>query len=805
MRTLVVAAAVAVVVAAVLGAVASRDGDAETIASTYGTTRVSVELRVWQHVDDGSKIALTAWVAAHGWYTPEPIPLALDDGLSSTGRFRYGDVTVDVPRPEWTSPLGIQTRIWQDVLNDQVIYVSARPVGGSWSTVGTVHLQLDDGFSIDLQDRYGALLLEAPLPRSGVRTLAGQAGRWGYADGAGAEARFGREDRIGYIRLDVDADGSIIVADYHSNAVRRVARDGTVTTIWGGTGPGFRDGPTETAQMAGPAGVAVADDGAIYVADARNQAIRRISPDGIVTTVAGGDTSSFSPDDVIDGPVAEALLGWPRGLALDPDGNLFILELHRVRRLSRDGLVTTVAGDGWAGYQDGPGPAARFHILERIDVDDHGNVYVIDWNGYVPGSLGRGATIRTIDSSGEVRTLFRWAAPSFGGILASPQGLAVTGAGSVYLSNTGRHQILSVTREGALRVAAGTGVGAQLDGPREDAAFRFPGALALTPDGALAVVDQSDSIVRVLVPRGSGLQSGGVAVAGHQPVPRVEGVSVTRIASGTEGPVYFSGPAGMALDSSGNLLVSTSWDAAIRRLAPDGTMTTLAGDNRSGAIDGPGDLAQFRSPWGMAVGADGEIYVADRGNHRIRKIATDGSVTTLATAADGLHHPRSVALDRDGNLLIANTQSIHRLNLESGTVALVHHGSPFIDALAVDRDGTTFFTSTPRPGETAAVMKISSDGVVSAVFTDVAGRYGGVFSESLHGLAVAGDGTLYVSDVIGRVVRIAPDGTASILLDREAFDEGARFNPAGILLMPDGSLVVADDRQHSIWRVTINE
>ena len=205
-------------------------------------------------------------------------------------------------------------------------------------------------------------------------------------------------------------------------------------------------------------------------------------------------------------------------------------------------------------YQDGPGPTAKFHILERIDVDDHGNVYVIDWNAYAPDARAREATIRTIDSSGEVRTLFRSAAPSFGGILASPQGLAVAGDGTVYLSNTGRHQILSVTREGALRVVAGTGVAAQLDGPREDAAFRFPGALALTPDGALVVVDQSDSVVRVLVPRGSGLQSGGVAAAGHQPVPRVEGVSVTQIASGTEGPVSFRGPAGMALDGSGNLL-----------------------------------------------------------------------------------------------------------------------------------------------------------------------------------------------------------------------------------------------------------
>ncbi len=103
-------------------------------------------------------------------------------------------------------------------------------------------------------------------------------------------------------------------------------------------------------------------------------------------------------------------------------------------------------------------------------------------------------------------------------------------------------------------------------------------------------------------------------------------------------------------------------------------------------------------------------------------------------------------------------------------------------------------------------MKVSADGVVSVVFGAVAGRYGGVFSESLYGLAVADDGTLYVADnEFGRVVRIAPDGAASILLDRDTFDGRQPFHPAAILLMPDGSLLVSERGQHSILRVTIDE
>ena len=165
-----------------------------------------------------------------------------------------------------------------------------------------------------------------------------------------------------------------------------------------------------------------------------------------------------------------------------------------------------------------------------------------------------------------------------------------------------------------------------------------------------------------------------------------------------------------------------------------------------------------------------------------------------------------MALDHDGNLLIASSQETRRLDLDSGTTTRVHGGSAFIEALAVDREGTVYFTSTPRPGETAAVMKISADGSVSVVFGAVAGRYGGVFSESLDGLAVASDGTLYVADNnFGRLVRITSDGVASMLLDRDTFEGRQSFQPAAILSTPDGSLLVSETGQHSIWRVTIDE
>ena len=202
---------------AVLGFLAFFAGAAE--GESYAETTASVEVRVWQHVRDGRNIHISARSADGSWRTLGASSLPLDDGLSSSGRYRYGDIALDVPLR--ASTLGVDVRVWQDVRDDRRIYISARVAGGSWDTLGTIRLLLDDGLSSTGRYRYGDIRLDAGLSGKGVVSLAGLAGDHGYRDGRGDEARFGwrAEAEMG---MTVDHDGSVIVADFRNHAIRRI-------------------------------------------------------------------------------------------------------------------------------------------------------------------------------------------------------------------------------------------------------------------------------------------------------------------------------------------------------------------------------------------------------------------------------------------------------------------------------------------------------------------------------------------------------------------------------------------------------
>ncbi len=411
---------------------------------------VTVEVRVLQNVEDGREIHIGARPAGGLWQTLGRIPLALDDGFSPRGRYRYGDISVDLGLPNRSSPVTVEVWVWQDVRDDQNIYISARGSLGEWDTLGTISLPLDDGLTPDRTLRFGDVRLEAPLPTEAVSTLAGRAGEWGYADGPGTEARFGQQwaSIIRDLGLAAAPDGSVIVADRAHGAVRRVAPDGAVSTIAGGN----------RSALPPPSDVAVDAEGNIYVAAAwAGGLIRKFSSDGRVTSVVAGGGPEGAPFEIPpDGPAEEAYFRSVRGTALSPEGDLYVMEQYQIRRISSSGWVTHLAGGGGRGYRDGPGAQAQFTWLEDLAVDDAGTVYVIDWV-FVPGEVGSFATIRKVDTNGVVTTLFRSESPFSGGVLAGPAGLAVTNDGEILISNTGRHQIVRLTADGTLEAVAGRG------------------------------------------------------------------------------------------------------------------------------------------------------------------------------------------------------------------------------------------------------------------------------------------------------------------------------------------------------------
>ncbi len=772
------------------------------------SAEATVEVRVWQEVGEELHFYISARPAGGSWGTVGTIPLPLDDGVSGNGRYRYGDIRLDVPLPDRTVPVTVELRVWQHVSNSARIYVSARLAEGDWASLGTAPLPLDDGVSSTGRFRYGDIRLKVPLPEGAVTTLAGSPGVWGYADGRGEGVRFARGGARG---LAIDRDGSVVVADPYNHAIRRIAPDGKATTIAGGIGRGLRDGPQDVAQFERPLDVALAGDGSIYVADTGNGRIRRIGTDGVVTTVAGSVDLSTPVYEARDGPALEAVLREPRALALDTYGNLYIIEA-RIRLLSPSGLVSTLAGGvGGRYHRDGPVDEAKFRHPVDIDVDDAGNVYVLDVSHVRPSEPGAHSTVRVIDTSGVVSTLHRSTDPSHGGTLASPSGIAVTGDGQVFLSNTGRHQIVRLGADGQLRGVAGTAEQGLADGPHWKAQFSEPEWLAIAPDGTLYVADQGGAVIRKV---GTGGHHIPLVVAPR--IAQVAGVSMSVLAGrewvrglvdGPAGRARFQYPLGLALGPSGNVLVADTDNHAIRRVDANGTVTTVAGGNGQGIRDGPVHVAQFSSPHHITVAPDGTVYVIDIDEGSIRKVAPGGSVETLSGAIVATFpRPWAIAADQEGNLYIsdAESRSIGVLSPEGeiSIIASAVHMGP----IAVDAEGSVYYHAEGAFFQSVAIKRTSPQGVTTTLFEDTNVHYGSLLSSApVAGLAVSPEGTLYAADeVLGRIVRISRGGEVSIVVGH---DSPARpgFRPVGIAVGPGGSLVVADPSANVIWQITFED
>jgi sugar lactone lactonase YvrE len=297
----------------------------------------------------------------------------------------------------------------------------------------------------------------------------------GWTDGAAWRARF--SDPFG---VAVARDGTVYVADAgESQRIRRITPDGFVSTIAGGE-RGFADGPAAAAHFDTPSGLALDATGAIVVADTGNNAIRRIAPDGSVTTIAGDGTAGHR-----DGPAAQARFNGPIGVAVDATGRILVADTYndRIRAIDPGGRVTTIAGSGDTGLLDGPAAQAQFDTPCGLAIDGAGTIYVAD--------TGNGV-VRRIDSAGNVST----PAGLLPGHLDRPVGIAVDPAGNAYVADE-RGQIVEMSREGATRTIAGS-VSGFADGPGTQARFRQPAGIAFSGQGRLIVADTGNALVRLV-------------------------------------------------------------------------------------------------------------------------------------------------------------------------------------------------------------------------------------------------------------------------------------------------------------------
>ncbi|MDB5267951.1 MAG: hypothetical protein JWP58_991 [Hymenobacter sp.] len=323
-----------------------------------------------------------------------------------------------------------------------------------------------------------------------VTTLAGVAGRKGSADGSGPAARFAYP-----MGVAVTANGTLYVADEENMTIRRLSALGQVTTTAGASATkGSADGPGPAARFYHPAGLAVAADGTLYVADGENHTIRKIMPDGTVSTVAGTAGHKGATDGL--GPLARFNL--PHGVAVDASGVLYVADTfnHTIRKITPAGYVTTLAGQaGHKGSADGAGAMARFFHPAAVAVDAQGVLYVAD-NG--------NGTIRKITATGEVTTLAGDArhgghadGPGATARFRAPTGVAVDARGNVYVVDHLNALIRKITPAGevitlvgsALRFGPNDGIGAA-------ARFNGPGGIAVDASGTLYVTDSVNNTIR---------------------------------------------------------------------------------------------------------------------------------------------------------------------------------------------------------------------------------------------------------------------------------------------------------------------
>ncbi len=422
-------------------------------------------------------------------------------------------------------------------------------------------------------------------------TLAGPDESPGALDGQGHAARFSGPSSVA-----VDGAGNVYVADIWNNTIRKVTVGGVVTTLAGLAGStGGADGTGSAARFYGPSGVAVDSAGNVYVAEFYNSTIRKVTPAGMVTTLAGLAGSSGTND----GTGSAARFNGPNGVAVDSAGNVYVADPgnHAIRKVTPAAVVTTLA--------------AYFGDPSGVAVDIAGNVYVADteFSGNFYGMIFK------VTPGGVVgKSIASWYGKAIG--------VAVDGAGNAYVGDSGNCAIQKVTPNGLVTTLAG-GSSGSADGTGSAARFFGPQGVAVDSAGNIYVADLGNNAIRKVT-------SGGV-------VTTLAGLAGTwGSADGTGSAARFNGPQGATVDSTGNVYLADAGNDTIRKVTPAGVVTTLAGlAGQTGINDGTGSAARFNGPAGVAVDSASNVYVADTGdvafpNNAIRKVTPAEVVTTLA-------------------------------------------------------------------------------------------------------------------------------------------------------------------------------
>lgn len=588
-----------------------------------------------------------------------------------------------------------------------------------------------------------------------VSDFAGK-GLKGFADGKDSLAMF--NDGKGVV---CDGNGNLFVADTKNNRIRKIDKNGEVSTYAGSQSAGWVDGKKDDAKFNEPTGLAFAPDGTLYVADAGNHMVRKISASGIVSTVAGNLTPGW-----LDSTGTLSRFNSPTAISVDRYGTLYVADRnnHCVRKISSNGKVSTFAGSTNSGHKDGRGSDAEFNNPVDLFVDESLDVYVSDAGNNRIKKINRYGLVITIAGSGKKGN-------KDGGAVSaefnSPAGISVDTAGNIYVSDAGNYKLRKISKSGFVSTLAGDDIPGTENG-MADARFtslagicneggryayvydnnkirkvslvgfrvspELPKGISIDIQGRIsgtAIQSQADGVYNIIASNVSGFSENQLSIAIEKPEPaqklsfyyngpwmgkagavmdtlkpviqgwkepvNVLGKTSTYAGSLTAGntdgnlsAARFRGNKGIAIDADGNLIIADAGNNLIRKITPAGIVTTLAGNGAAGWKDGVALQASFDKPSGIAIDKQGNIYIADAGNNRIRLINKDGIVSTYAgngsyaytngpVLSASFKYPVSVAVNARGDLYVADIYNscIRKISKEGVVSRVLANPEPY--------------------------------------------------------------------------------------------------------------------------------
>ena len=568
-----------------------------------------------------------------------------------------------------------------------------------------------------------------------------------------------------------DGANNLYFADQYNHSVWKIDGSGVVTRLAGIGTSGFSGdgGQAALAQLNAPQGLCIDSSGNIYIADTGNNRVRKLNAlTNTASTVAGTGVSGASGDN---GPAASAQLSAPGSVSADGQGNLYIADTgnHKIRRVDAStGFITTVAGTGAADYYgDGvQAPTAKLHSPSDVFVDGAGNIYIADTQNHV---------IRKIDTAGVIHLVA--GTPKSAGYsgdwgsatsaqLNQPNGVCIDQAGNVYIADTNNNVIRWVNSSATIRTFAGNGEADYQDGSTGwswyDASFDHPMGVCVTNAGVVIVADTMNCTLRsvasnwvstVTITPGLGLSAPGEVVAyyssGHQTVylyiadtnnHRIrqfdtEANSVTTVAgNGNQGywgdggaatSAALNTPMGVAVDGQGNLYIADTNNNRIRMVsASSGRIYTVAGTGTAGysGDGGPATSAKLNAPSDVFVDSAGNIFIADTFNHVIRRIDTAGVIHLTAGT------PQTGGFSGDGG-----SATSARLNQPNG--------------VCIDQAGNVYIADTNNN----RVRKVDTTNKITTVA-------GPASLNSPTDLVVDGSGSIFVTDTNNNAIRLVTSG-----------------------------------------------